>query len=181
VSGDIVGIINADDYYEKDAIRSSVSLLQKQDADYTIAKVKKFPSNVVVSPIFPLDKTIYQGMMYPHIGAFIKTFIYKKVGTFDVQYKVAADFDLALKIHKQGYKVAYVDKVIAYIQEGGVSDDDRTKKENMQIAIAQGRNVSVAKMYYLKYLMNSILQELLPENTVKILRQLKKSRSEHAQ
>ena len=180
-SGLTVGIINADDFYVKNAVEESIKALLRSDADYTIGNVKKLPSNIVVSPLFPLNSALYQGMMYPHISAFIKREIYKKVGLFDTRYKVSADFDMALRIHTHGFKAVYVQQTIGCIQEGGVSDDERTKKENMCIAVAHGRNPLFAKTLYLYYRISSRLQKLLPLQAVKLIRHLKKSRSQHEQ
>ncbi len=175
--GKVIGIINADDWYVKDAIEKSVTALLDSGADYTVGDVRKIPSNMIVSPIFPLKSEIYQGMMYPHIGAFIGREVYKVVGLFDTEYKVSADFDMAMRIHLYGFKSVYVQQVIGNVLEGGVSADNVTKKENKKIAIKYGRNSVSANILYLKYRTKAFLFKILPLSWVKYIKKMNQSQA----
>ncbi len=168
--GDIIGIINADDYYTLDALEVSVKAIEENAIDYSIGRVKKIPSNLVVSPTYPLKEKIYQGMMYPHIGAFIKKEVYANIGFFDTSYKVSADFDMAMRIHVAGYKAMFVNHIIGSILEGGISAGDMTKKENMQIAIKYGRNPFYANILYYKYFLKTKIKYFIPTSVLKYLK-----------
>ena len=177
--GKVIGIINADDWYVDDAIEKSVTALLASGADYTVGDVRKIPSNMIVSPLFPLKSEIYQGMMYPHIGAFIRKETYKAVGLFDTEYKVSADFDMAMRIHLNGFKSVYVHQIIGNVLEGGVSADSMTKKENKKIAIKYGRSSFVANILYLKYTIKAFLFEILPLSWIKYIMKVNQSRAQY--
>ena len=177
--GKVIGIINADDWYVDDAIEKSVMPLLDNGADYTIGKVRKIPSNMIVTPLFPLKSEIYQGMMYPHIGAFISREVYKKIGLFDTEYKVSADFDMAMRIHLQGFKSIYVQQIIGNVLEGGVSADNIAKKENKKIAIKYGRGSVMANIFYVKYRIKAFLFNLLPLSWIKYIKRMNQSRAQY--
>ncbi|MDM5272401.1 glycosyltransferase family 2 protein [Sulfurovum sp. zt1-1] len=166
-TGEIIGILNADDAYINDAVEKSVQALHGSGADYSIGKIKKIPSQRIYSPTYPLEQgKVYQGMMYPHIGAFIKRDVYKQVGLFDTKYKISADFDVAMRIYKKGFTEVLVPSIIGEVLEDGVSAGMRTKKENMKIAISHGKNPLFAYNYYLVQMAKSYIIRFLPDSIV---------------
>jgi glycosyltransferase involved in cell wall biosynthesis len=171
--GDIIGILNADDFYVSDAVENSVAALLESGLDYSVGDIIKIPSDVIISPVYPLTATIYQGMMYPHIGAFIKKEVYDKVGFFDTGYKLAADFEMAMRIHTARFRPIYVRQVIGSIHEGGVSASQLTKKENMNIAIQYGRSAFTARIVYWRYRLQSSLLNCCPSLYLKFVKKIK--------
>jgi len=164
-SGEYISFLNADDWYLEDAIKSSVEALTKSRLDYSISSVKRIPSNIISKPKYPLNAEMYQGMMYPHIGALIKREVYDSVGLFNTKYKLSADFDLALRIHIKGFKCVYVDTITGIIREGGVSATEHAKFENMLIAISHGRNKLYAIVLYLLYVGKSKISSIFKRQT----------------
>lgn len=179
-SGEVIGIINADDWYVEDAIEKSIEVLQKTGRDYSIGNIKKVPSNIISKPINPLvDTVIYPGMMYPHIGAFIKTDVYRKIGLFDTKYRIAADFDMALRIHMNQFKAVVIDKTIAIFSDGGISSDIRAKKENLMITISHGKPWFIAYVTYGIQVLKYFLVKNLPSRVVSKILKYRKSRFQY--
>ncbi len=175
--GKFIGILNADDYYEKDAIESLVLYLLETKKDYVVANVKIIEKNSVTKPIFPLKKNkIYQEMPYPHVGALIPIEIYKKVGLFSTKFKIAGDHDIALRIHLDGYECCYLNKIVANIHVGGTSDCYRSNFEFMKVAISNRKNFILAYFTFLKQLIKLFLAKSLPDEIVKKFQKFKKSR-----
>lgn len=179
-SGDIIGIINADDWYELNSVEKSIAALLKNDADYTIGNCRKIPSNIVAKPIYPLiPGKLYQEMMYPHISAFIKTKIYKKVGGFDTNYKIVADYEMATRINNQNYQPVYVEQIIATIVEGGVSGNTKAIKERLKVVLAYDKNYILSYLRFLSDIFKFYIKKIIPKNIVKIYQRLKKSRFQY--
>ena len=179
-TGEVIGIINADDWYVDDAIEKSIELLQKSGRDYSVGNIKKVPSNIISKPINPLvDTMIYSGMMYPHIGAFIKADVYKKIGLFDTKYRIAADFDMALRIHMQNFKAVAIDKTIAIFSDGGISSDTQSKKENLMIVLSYGKPWCSAYWDYGVQLLKYLLVKYLPQPVVAKIFKYRKSRFQY--
>lgn len=179
-SGKVIGIINADDWYVEDAIEKSIELLEKTGQDYSIGNIKKVPSSIISKPINPLvDNVIYSGMMYPHIGAFIKADVYRKIGLFDIRYRIAADFDMALRIHLNQFKAVMIDKTIAIFSDGGISSDTRAKKENLMIIISHGKPWLSAYATYCIQVLKYFLAKKLPSRVVSRILKYRKSRFQY--
>jgi len=177
VTGKYISILNADDYYEKDALSSSVKMIEKEKSDYNIANVKFVGSKNIVRPIYPLMKEyVYQEMPYPHVSAVIASYVYKQVGLFDTSLKIAGDHDMAVRIHMAGYKTTYLDKIIAHLEEGGISNSINSNKEYLRVAIKHGKNKVVANSVFMKQLLSILLSKILPNSLVKFIQKCKVSR-----
>ena len=161
-TGAFIAFINADDWYEDAAVSTSIYILERDKVDYVFSNIQKVPSRERFKVIWPLEKQkVYQGMMYPHISAIIKKSVYQSVGLFDLQYKIAADFDMALRIHLSGYRASYNNQVIVYFREGGASANIQSKYENFKIAISNGKNPFVASIMFIVYLTKHFIKSKL--------------------
>jgi len=175
--GEFIGILNADDFYLKKAIELSVEKIQATNSLYSFANVKHVGRNNTLRPIYPLEKgKVYQEMPYPHISAFIAKKIYNDVGLFDESFRITSDHDMAMKIHIKNYKYCYLDKVIAEVERGGVTNSLLTNKEFMQVALKYNRNIIFAYFIYLKQIFNVLAVKVLPSVIVDLLQKIKKSR-----
>lgn len=122
-TGDIIGIINSDDWYAYDAVESAVDYLTREKTDVVYGRWH----NVYLDgtegdiPKKPLEDIRYR-MIIPHPTVFVKKDVYKKYGLFDLKYQLAADYDFLLKIYYEGASFGYMDRIIAYFREGGRSE-----------------------------------------------------------
>ncbi len=129
-SGDIIGILNAGDFYadrhilkdvlEKFADSSSQSVYGdliyiKEDNTEDIVRFWK-------SGQFE-KKKFYKGWMPPHPTFFVRKGIYEKHGSFNTDLKISADYELILRfLLKNGVPSIYFPKVLVYMPVGGVSN-----------------------------------------------------------
>jgi glycosyltransferase involved in cell wall biosynthesis len=67
-----------------------------------------------------LERLFARGVFPPHQATFTKTSLLRRLGGFDVSYRIAADYAAALKLSSQA-KPEMADRVIASFQEGGLS------------------------------------------------------------
>jgi len=175
--GEYISILNADDYYTSDAISLSIEKIIKTKCDYSIANVEYVKSGGIIRAIYPLEENyIYQEMPYPHVSAVISSKVYKDVGFFDTSFRIAGDHDMAVRIHMQGYKACYVDKVIAQLEEGGISSGVESNKESLGVAIKNGKNKINAWATYFTQLLKISIVKILPFSLVKRIHEYKGSR-----
>lgn len=128
-TGDVIGILNSDDFYmDEFVIEKVVNEFKEKDADSVYAdliyvnsqntdKVVRYYNSSYFSP----DKFAY-GWMPAHPTFFVKKWVYDKYGLFKTDYVVAADFDILarfLYLHKISY--SYLKEVIVKMRMGGVS------------------------------------------------------------
>ena len=127
-TGDIIGIINSDDWYVKNAVNDIVVYFQENVVDLVygqIIAVSEHNKESIYQNI-ALESMWYR-MALPHPSVFVKKGVYDKLGGFDVNYKFAADYELLLRFYSEEIRFGYIDKVIAYFREGGLST--KRKKE----------------------------------------------------
>lgn len=138
-SGEIVAILNADDYYHSDTIQNVVNHFVKTKADIVYGNLTKFRSIeakeyfVEITP----DITIMEKRMGVfHPATFIKKEVYQEVGVFNEKYKLSADYDFMLRVYKQQYDFQYLNKSLAYFRIGGASNTNcNSYKEGINILI----------------------------------------------
>lgn len=120
VRGELVRIINSDDYYELDAVEKMVEQYEIHGSGvyYGYERSLKNEKEYCISRKNPdfLHET-----MVAHESAFVTTDIYKKVGNFNEKYKIAADYDLMLRIKKSDTAFFSIDSIISNFRFGGAS------------------------------------------------------------
>ena len=117
-TGDIIGCVNSDDFYEKDAIETVVNeyIAQPYDMIYGDLRVIKDSGNIIKkAKLKPFVSTRY----WNHPTTFITKDVYNKE-----KYKCESmydDLDLMLRLRRKKYKVRVVNKVLSNFVFGGMS------------------------------------------------------------
>lgn len=137
-AGDIIGMINADDWYEEDAVQSIVDAFNRSDAELVYGKAKLIYPDLssIYSGEVPLENLRYEvGIMHPTV--FVKKDIYNKYGLFDLSYRISADYELFLRYYINKVNFFYVDKLITNFILGGKSTTDFINgvKETREISL----------------------------------------------
>ena len=129
-TGELVGILNADDFYAYGSVISDV--VDKMtltgsggvygDLNYVDGSENSEIKRKWISGEFKTNSFLY-GWMPPHPTFFLKKEFYQKFGNFRMDMGSAADYELMLRmIHKAKIKVSYVPKVLVNMRIGGVSN-----------------------------------------------------------
>ncbi|MES1225885.1 MAG: glycosyltransferase family 2 protein [Bacteroidota bacterium] len=129
-TGDIVGVLNSDDFYtDRDVIAEVVKLFTEKQSDCIYGDLQyvdrdepgKVKRNWVSGEYS--EGMFYKGWMPPHPTFFIKNECYKKFGLFNLQLKSAADYELMLRmIHVHKIRTAYLKRVLVKMRVGGKSN-----------------------------------------------------------
>lgn len=129
-TGDIVAFLHSDDLYENDTIIEDIAKEFSKDNSLDgiygdlIYTYKDDTSKVLrywKSKDFHKD-LLSQGWMPAHPTLFLKKDIYNKFGKFDLDFKIAADYDFMLRVLKNNIKVKYLPKVLYKMRVGGESN-----------------------------------------------------------
>ncbi len=129
-SGELLGILNADDWYETDAVAKTVQALQAcPEAGFSYGNVIVHwgERQILAQPVPPdrLRAACTRLLPFAHISSFVKREVYREHGLYDVGYRVAMDFDFYARIISGGVLGARVDGVIGHVAHGGVSSNTR--------------------------------------------------------
>jgi glycosyltransferase involved in cell wall biosynthesis len=128
-TGDIVGILNADDYYINEHVIAKIAeMFDVLSIDALFADlVFVRPGNLdklvryYSGANFTLSKLAF-GWMPPHPTFFVKRECYEKYGLFKTDYRIAADFELLARfLFKHRILYHYLPEVIIKMRTGGTS------------------------------------------------------------
>ncbi|WP_439557170.1 glycosyltransferase family 2 protein [Dyadobacter sp.] len=129
-TGDIIGILNADDFYAVSTVISDVVNLMKTgnyDACYGDLEYVDFTNGEIVKRRW--TSGLYQkgsflnGWMPPHPTFFVRGEVYDQYGKFRLDLGSAADYELMLRfVHKAEIRIGYLPKVLVKMRAGGVSN-----------------------------------------------------------
>lgn len=116
-TGDIVGIINADDCYEPDTVEKVVRRFLEVKPDIMHGIIRRGDELII-----PDEAMLPYEMSINHPTAFVKRTGYLKTGLFRVDFRYAMDYEWLLRAKSDGLIFSYLDQCLANMSEGGVSD-----------------------------------------------------------
>lgn len=128
-TGEIVGILNSDDFYADDKVIADVAEAfrnQNIDAVYgDLDLVARSDTSRVVrrwrSGPYRYSKLAW-GWVPPHQALFLRRSVIDRLGMFDLRYDIAADYDAMLRYFRIGRIVpAYIPRVLVKMRFGGAS------------------------------------------------------------
>ncbi|SFL03405.1 Glycosyltransferase involved in cell wall bisynthesis [Lachnospiraceae bacterium KH1T2] len=123
-TGEIIGIINGDDWYESSAVADMIASMD-ENTDISFAKMNWLvgQEECYVTNIFNIDDIWYQMVAHPTV--FIRRKIYDIYGGFNLEYPIAADYELILRFYVNSVRFKYVDKIVANFRVGGLTTRKR--------------------------------------------------------
>jgi len=144
VSGDLIGIINSDDWYEPGLFNEVAECFSKTNADVIYGNLNLYDDNDFVSEwkMGGLEDIRYK-ITVSHPATFVANKAYKAFGGYDTQYKIAADYELFLRLYINNVKFSYLNRVFTNFRKGGVSQKKARLGHDEMFRISK---------HYLKYI-----------------------------
>jgi glycosyltransferase involved in cell wall biosynthesis len=139
-TGDIIGFLNSDDFYENANVISTIASAFTDgvdaiyaDLDYVSRSDKNKVERKWRSGNFD-PKLFYSGWMPPHPTFFVKTTIYKKYGGYDAALKYSADYELMLRLCLVNeISVKYIPEVLVKMRVGGYGNRSLRSRINANV------------------------------------------------
>lgn len=123
--GDIIGIINSDDWYEPDAIKNVVNIFISANPDLVCGAIQFWQHDKKIISSLSEIARIKRETSIHHSTVFIKKNIYESFGGFNNEYKYAMDYELLLRFKMKGVKFYSLNDVIANRRLEGISYKNR--------------------------------------------------------
>lgn len=129
-TGDVVGLLHADDFYASNKIISRiVTEFQSKNIDAVYGDLQ-YVFKEDINKVFrnwnsnPYNPSLFlKGWMPPHPTFFVKRKCYKDFGKFNTTFSISADYELMLRfLYKHNIKATYIPEVIVKMRVGGVSN-----------------------------------------------------------
>lgn len=122
-TGEIIGIINSDDWYEPQALQRVAETYEKEHFDMFYAQLANInPDGTFHHMKHCRDDKWVTTRHWNHPTTFITKKTYDELGAFKNQGGLYDDFDLYLRIRKAGKKRVILDEKLANFRLGGASD-----------------------------------------------------------
>ena len=128
-TGDIIGILNSDDFYiNNDVISTVVNVFMAENVDSVFAdlvyvraddldKIVRYYSLATFHP-----KKMAYGWMPAHPTFFAKIKIYEQYGLYKTDYRIAVDYELIARfLVKNKVSYSYISQVLVKMRTGGAS------------------------------------------------------------
>lgn len=131
-SGDVVGILNSDDYFTSDDILQTVdNAFKSHEIDATYGdihfirdgnpqKCVRYYSSRMFRPFW-----LRFGFMPAHPSFYCKREVFEKAGLYSLDYKIGADYEMMVRLFKK-YRIMsqYINKDFVTMRTGGASNNN---------------------------------------------------------
>jgi glycosyltransferase len=172
-SHDIIGFINSDDFYAHEGVIAEVMAAFESDPELEavhadLVYVDQSDTNKVVRHWKSREcsaKVLSRGFIPAHPTVFLRRSVYDKVGLFNLDYRLAADYEFLLRVfHVHKIRARYLPSIWVRMRVGGATGGSFSsiKLQNDEIRRAQqlhGVHYPTSKFYIWK-IMDRALQRL---------------------
>ena len=129
-SGDVVGILNSDDYFTSDDILQTVAdAFKRQEIDAIYGDIHFIRDGNPQKCIRYYSSRMFRpfwlrfGFMPAHPSSYCKREIFDRAGLYSLDYKIGADYEMMVRLFKKHkIKGLYVNKDFVTMRTGGASN-----------------------------------------------------------
>ena len=123
-SGDLVGLLNSDDWYADGAIAEVARIYADGGGKPRVIAGKwgivleSLGLTIEAAP----SLRFHTGMPLCHQAMFVPMAVYASVGLYDLGYRFSADLDMVLRLYADHVPFVFSDKVLVHFRASGASD-----------------------------------------------------------
>lgn len=119
-SGELIGILNSDDYYEDNAVEIMANAMTEEKYQILYGEMRTW-KDAREEAVGLLTHTFLRDRMIYHPACFVSKSIYTDFGGFDMQYPSVADYDFMLRMaEKKEVKFYPVYRLVTNFTVGGM-------------------------------------------------------------
>ena len=138
-SGEVVALLNSDDWYEIDTLKKVAQYFRDDIIDILCGRTNYIKNGKIISQSKSYQpEEIHFRMIYAHPAMFVKKKVYDELGVFNLNYRFAADYEWTLRAHNRNYNFVCVPDIFTNFSYGGASTSSHSRdclKEAYEIAI----------------------------------------------
>ncbi len=169
-SGEIISILNSDDFYINEHLISIIAESFRINNDVKIiygnliyVSSKDISISIrewISKPYY--DRFFEDSNVPPHPTLFLKKEVYQLVGTFNLNYKLAADYEFMFRLFKlYNFKSLYINMFFVKMRTGGASNKNINNilYQNYEIFKSwKSLGYKVPPLFFIKKILNRITQ-----------------------
>ncbi len=144
--GEIIGIINSDDWYEQNALKVVKDNYNREKQLQVLYGMIRIYRNKKIMQVLMNRIEFIDDYPIMHPATFVSKAIYEKYGLFDCKYKYVADYDYFIRLAKQK-DVCFIpiEEILADFSDGGVS---ATSKSHNELLKLKRNNNTISEMIF---------------------------------
>jgi glycosyltransferase involved in cell wall biosynthesis len=123
-NGEIIGIINGDDWYEKNIVGKVVKkFVENPTIDIVHGKMCRWASCNTYEIVDSDDSYLTVDSTVNHPTVFVKRTVYSNIGLFRLDFKIAMDYEWLLRGKAKGINFTYIDECLSNMRIDGISGE----------------------------------------------------------
>ena len=138
--GEIIGLLNSDDWYEPGAIGAVLEKMRETGADIVCGDLQYWEDSRRTYLAGSAPDKLARGMTIGHPTVFVRRDCYRRLGLYRLDFKLAMDYEWLLRARTAGARFAVLDRCIANMQGGGVGDR-RWRDSQREVAKARALHI----------------------------------------
>ena len=174
-SGDYIGMLNADDWLEPNAIEMLLNAF-RPGIDFVYGDVFIADEDGRIVSLKTVEEPIVAALPYrmpfPHQTFYVRREVIKVIRGYDTHYRLSADLELVCRVVRLGFNGAYAGGPIATFRSGGASGGITTFLETRAIATKYGMGYFVSWLRVAESLLKVLVVSLLPAFAINRIRRV---------
>ncbi|MDE6202018.1 MAG: glycosyltransferase [Lachnospiraceae bacterium] len=132
-SGDLIGIVNSDDYYEQDALEQIEKAYLRDDYCIIYGMLRKVLNGREVM-VYIKNHDFLDEDMITHPTCFVSRKVYEKFGRYSLKYAYSADYEFMLRIKRQN-EVRFIEVyyIISNFSLDGASGSVKAYRDTLRL------------------------------------------------
>lgn len=146
-SGELIGIINSDDYYELTAVEEVMRVMSEEPYQILYGFLRTV-KNGMEREISIGSHRFLRERMIGHPASFVTKRLYEEIGTYDTQFISAADYDFMLRMSEdERVRFTPVYKLLANFSTGGMCASSKAYYDLLKV---QRKHKIITEKEYMK-------------------------------
>lgn len=185
-TGEIIGIVNSDDWLEVDALKDVSEVYSSNPANrsciitgemlfhYADGLIQHFPTSREKYEYY--SKRFRMGLNHP--ATFVPKIVYDQIGLFDESFSLYADADFIVSCYEHNVEVCFVNKVLTNMSDGGASNKvSRKMLSDGLLKVRKHAKCKRQEMWMcLQVYISWLSKMIIPVSIVRIYRNLRKKK-----
>ena len=159
-TGDIVSFLNADDRYANSGVLERVTeVMNEEGLDVLFGDVIFFRGDDPKSTIrrYRSDRfhprLLALGWMPAHPAFFMRREIYRRIGSFRTDYRIAGDFEMMIRVFQDAnLRYIHIPEILVMMRQGGISNAGWRNLLTLNVEVLRACRVNGIKTNMLKIL-----------------------------
>jgi len=168
-SGQIIGIMNTDDYFNDNHLFSLIASVYEESCIIHGQMLRDNGSNI--RKVKRDYKDYYKGIWINYMAMFATRDVYDRIGKYCTCYRIAFDYDFLIRCKLDGQiKFKYLESVFSVMRTGGISSREELNGyyEVLSIQLNRLKKIFVPLLYFYAKASKYLIRKLFKVNSCRV-------------